>query len=80
MVLFHKDFANEVLEMKDFWEIFGIDEETAKSGNVEKVEDEELATINRSKMKALLMSEEMGAELTIEEENNEIRITVDIKR
>ena len=80
MVIFHKDFENESLEIKDFCAIFGIDEETAQKGNVEKVTDEKEILINRSKTKLLLIAEEIKAEIKIEEENGEFRIVISKKR
>ena len=78
-MVFHKDFEKESLKMGDLLAIFGIDEKTAKNGNVEKVTDEEKIIINRSKTKALLLAEEMKADITFEEETGEIRILINKK-
>ena len=80
MVLFHKDFEKESLQTGDLFAIFGIYDETAKNTNVGKVTDEEEIIINRSKTKALLLAEEMKADITFEEENGEIRIIINKKR
>ena len=79
MVSFHKDFSTEALQKEDFWRVFGIDDETAASGNIEKVEDEEKAIVNRSKMEAMLMAEKMKADFIVEEENGKLNIIISKK-
>ena len=80
MVLFHKDFSKEALETKDFWRISGIDDETAKSGTVEPITDKKIIMLNRARAKAMLLAEEMNAEITVEQENDEFRIIISKKK
>ena len=79
MVLFQKNFANEALKNEDLFAVLGIDEETAKNGNAEKETDNEKIIINRSKTQAMLIAEEMKANITIEQENGEFRIVISKK-
>ena len=79
MVLFHKNFADEALKNEDLFAVLGTDEETAKNGNVEIETDDEKITINRSKTQAMLIAEEMKADITIEQENGELRIVISKK-
>ena len=79
MASFNKDFSTEALQKEDFWRVFGIDDETAANGNIEKVEDEEKAIVNRSKMEAMLMAEKMKADFIIEEENGKLNIIISKK-
>ena len=79
MVLFQKNFADEALQTEDLLAVLGIDEETAKNGNAEIETDSEKITINRSKTQAMLIAEEMKANITIEQENGELRIVISKK-
>ena len=79
MVLFQKNFADEALQTEDLLAVLGIDEETAKNGNAEIETDGEKITINRSKTQAMLIAEEMKANITIEQENGELRIVISKK-
>ena len=79
MVLFHKNFADEALKTEDLFAVLGIDEESAKDGNVEIETDSEKVTVNRSKTQAMLIAEEMKADITIEQKNGELRIVISKK-
>ena len=79
MVLFQKNFADEALQTEDLLAVLGIDEETAKDGNIGIETDGEKVTINRSKTQAMLIAEEMKANITIEQENGELRIVISKK-
>ena len=70
MVLYHKDFSKESFETEDFWRVSGID------GDVELVTDKKQIELNRARAKALLLADEMGAEITVEQNDDKLRIVI----
>ena len=79
MVLYHKDFAKESFETADFWHVSGIYEEPREDWDIELVTDEKTVMLNRSRAKALLLADEMNAEITVEQDNDELRIVISKK-
>ena len=69
MTIYHKDFSKEELENEDF---------LASVGNVEAL-DEKTIFLNRLKMQAILLAESAKADILIERENDDFRITISKK-
>ena len=76
MVLYHRDFSKEEAEDKDVLGMLNLDEAVIQNAPPDVKVDRETAQLNRAKMKALFLAEEMKAEITVEREKNELRIII----
>ena len=77
MVLYHKDFSKESLQQEDFWRVLGKSDEEAKK--CELVTDKKIIALNRARAKALFLTEEICAEITVEQTDDEMRIVISKK-